>query len=176
MAVSQGKQIPQSRFADDDGSGDPAVLAALLAAAEAPADVAAQALAVAQLSGSRVLVPVLAVLDELESSEDGRPREKNSHMSTAVVAGADGSTALLGFTSMDSLQAWEPSARPMPVTCREAAESTVGQGADALVVDVASAHRFVLSGTALKAVAQGWRLVRVDGELAWVNADSDAGA
>lgn len=95
-------------------------------------------------------------------------REKDSHMATAVVAGPAGSTALLGFTSMAAMQAWQPTARPMPVSCREAAESAVAEGADALVIDLACEHRFVLTGTALAAIAQGWRLVRVDGELSWV--------
>lgn len=182
--MSEGKQIPIPRFADDTGEADPAVEAALVAAARNPADVQAQAEAVAQLARSRVLVPVLAVLDSLaEELTQNDPaqndpvqngpgpvlkREKDSHMATAVVAGPAGSTALLGFTSMAAMQAWQPTARPMPVSCREAAESAVAEGADALVIDLACEHRFVLTGTALAAIAQGWRLVRVDGELSWV--------
>lgn len=172
--VSEGKQIPTPRYADDAGEADPEVLAALVAAAQSPGDVDLQARAIGLVSESRVLVPVIAVLDDLEeeppAATEGQPlpREKNSHMATAVVAGPDGSRALLAFTSMAAMRAWDAQARPVPVSCREAAESAVAEQADALLIDVAEPHRFVLTGTALAAIAQGWRLLRVDGELSWV--------
>jgi hypothetical protein len=68
------------------------------------------------------------------------------------------------FTSLATLAAWRPDARPVPVDGPRAALSAVAEGAAVLVVDVAGPHRFQVSGGALDALAQG---------LAWVPPHAD---
>ena len=71
------KNIPDPGFSDDDGSADPRLSAALAAWAE---DRTAVGPVLAALRGARLLVPVVAVLGEVEEDEGGLRREKTSDM------------------------------------------------------------------------------------------------
>jgi hypothetical protein len=66
------------------------------------------------------------------------------------------------------LQAWNPEARPVPVTARLAAQAALQDGADAIVVDLAGPVTFAVEGDDLVGVAQGWTLARVGGAWAWI--------
>lgn len=145
----------------DDGSAAPEVVAALSAYSSGtggPADV------IAALSAGRLLVPVVAVLDE--AAEDGS--DKASHMATVLTTGRDGRRGLLAFTSTESMKAWNESARPVPVPTRRAAESALADGADALVIDIAGPVTFSVDAAELRALASGWRAVQEEhGGAAW---------
>lgn len=157
--------IPDPGFADDDGSADPRVAAALAAyATRAPGTAPA---ALAALQDARVLVPVVAVLGEVEVDEAGLAHDKTSDMATVLMTGPDGRTALLCFTSTASLQAWNPEARPVAVSTRKAALSAIQDGADALLVDVAGPVLFAVEGEELHALAEDLLLVRVDDGWGW---------
>jgi hypothetical protein len=156
--------IPDPGFAGDDGSVEPAVADAL---AGYDADPTSHLAALAVLQHSRVLVPVVAVLGEVEYDEHGRPHDKTSDMATVLVEGADGRKALLAFTGTEPLRRWHPDARPVPVTFAVAARSALDDGADALVLDIAGPALFPVDGPLLQAVAQGMTLVRVDDGWAW---------
>jgi hypothetical protein len=152
-------------FPDDTGAADPALRSALAAydgAAAGPAD------ALALLASARLLVPVVAVLGEVEVGEDGLARDKTSDMAAVLLTGADGRLAMLAFTGTDSLAAWDPSARPVPVSAPTAAQSALQEGAAALVVDVAGPAPYVLEGDDLLGVASGWTLTSVGGRSAWL--------
>lgn len=166
------RQIPDPGFAGDDGAPDPALRAALAARAEGRGT-SGEVLAL--LAGARVLVPVVAVLGEVEVDERGLAHDKSSDMAAVLVTGADGRTALLAFTGADALAAWDPAARPVPVTAATAATAAIQEGAAALAVDLAGPASYVLTGQDLEAVAAGWRLVRVGGTLAWVQTPAPAG-
>jgi hypothetical protein len=71
-----------------------------------------------------------------------------------------GRTGLLAFTGVDSLAAWDPSARPVPSRGTDTARAAIDDGAHALVIDVAGPHRVVLSGLALAALADELDLER----------------
>jgi hypothetical protein len=59
----------------------------------------------------------------------------------------------------------------VPVAAHLAAATAIQEGADALVVDVAGPHTFVVSDEDLQRVATGWRPVRLeDGGWAWLGA------
>ena len=62
---------------------------------------------------------------------------------------------MLGFTGLDSLQAWDARARPVPVTVDKVAETAAAEGAVAVLVDVAGPHPLVLEGEVLDALAAG---------------------
>ena len=89
-------------------------------------------------------------------------------MATVLLQGADGRMALLAFSGTPALQAWDPQARPVPVTARTAAQAALQDGAAAIVVDVAGPATFVVEGQDLEGLARGWTLARVDGRSAWV--------
>jgi hypothetical protein len=164
------RTLPDPGFAGDDGSVDPVVVAALSAYdAAAPADEAEQHHAtLAVLQDARVVVPVVAVLGEVEYDEQGLAHDKTSDMAAVLMTGQDGRTALLAFTGSASLARWNSEARPVPVPVRQAAQAALQDGASALLVDVAGPVLFVVEDDDLASLAQGHRLVRVRGGWAWV--------
>ncbi len=160
-----GRRLLDTGFGDDDGTADPRVSAALAAYDADPDALGRETLAV--LQDSRLLVPVVAVLGEVEVGEDGLARDKTSDMATVLMQGPGGRTALLAFTSMAALQAWRADSRPVPVAVAAAAQAARHDGADTLLVDVAGPVRFVVQDDDLQALAEGFRLVDVGGRLSW---------
>ncbi|MYV71110.1 SseB family protein, partial [Streptomyces sp. SID2131] len=103
------KNIPDPGFSDDDGTADPRLAAALAAWAE---DRTAHGPVLAALREARLLVPVVAVLGEVETDENGLRREKTSDMAVPTLTAGD-RRALPAFTSTASLALWDPQARPV---------------------------------------------------------------
>lgn len=140
-------EIPRSAFADDDGSVHPRVLHALTTSDDLFVVVNA-------LLGTRLLVPVVAVLDEVEVTDSGIDTEKDSHMASVTMINSDGRRGLLAFTSIDSLREWNPDARPVPVPAQSAAQAAI-QEADALLIDIAGPGTWAIEGPGLFALADG---------------------
>ena len=173
------RSIPDPGFADDDGGVDPVVAGALAAydgAGEAN-EASAHLEALAVLQDSRVLVPVVAMLDEVgydaPPGGSGLPREKSSDMAAVLMTGRDGRTALLAFTGTAALDRWAQwyeggEARPVPVVARQAARAALQDQAGALLVDVAGPVLIVIEGEDLRSLAAGHRLLRLDDGWAWV--------
>ena len=164
------RSLPDPGFAGDDGAVDPVVAAALAAYDDAPEADATEHhhAALAALQEARVLVPVVAVLGEVEYDEQGLAHDKTSDMAAVLMRGRDGRTALLGFTGTTSLTGWNPEARPVPVTVQQAAQAAVQDGAEALLLDVAGPVVFVVEGDDLQQLASGHRLLRLaDGRWGW---------
>ncbi len=167
------RRLQGSVYTDDDGSADPALTAAL---ASYDAGTAPYAAVLAALVATRVLVPVVAMLGEVERGADGLARDKSSDMATVLMTGADGRRALLAFTDLEALARWDPQARPVPVAATLAAQTAVQEGAAAVVVDLAGPRRFVVSGDDLHRIATGWRPVRLDdGQWAWLGGRDGVG-
>ncbi|MEU4656224.1 SseB family protein [Streptomyces sp. NPDC023723] len=161
------KNIPDPGFSDDDGSADPGLTAALAGWA---ADRTAVAPVLRALKGARLLVPVVAVLGEVEedSQEGGEApwkggggrragglrREKTSDMAVPTLK-AGGRTALPAFTCTDSLARWDPAARPVAVPLHQALQAAAHEKADTVVLDLAGPVPFELTGPALLALAEG---------------------
>ncbi|CAM5565575.1 MULTISPECIES: SseB family protein [Streptomyces] len=145
------KNIPDSPFSDDDGSADPGLSAALAAWAE---DRTAEAPVLGALKDARLLVPVVAVLGEVEEDENGLRREKTSDMAVPTLKAGD-RTALPAFTSTESLARWDPEARPVAVRLHQALEAAAHEKADTIVLDMAGPVPYELTGRALLAVAEG---------------------
>ena len=127
----------------------------------------------AALGACRLLVPVVAVLGEVEVDEQGLAHDKSSDMATVLIEGSDGRMALLAFSSTETLARWNPEGRPVPVATRTAARSALQEGAAALLVDVAGPTTVVVEGDDLAALAAGWRLARVADRLGWVAVEPD---
>jgi hypothetical protein len=169
----ENRLIPDPGFAGDDGSA-PAALAQVLADWAAGRATYPDALAV--LAQSRLLVPVVALLGEVEYDDRGLAHDKTSDMATVLLQGADGRLALLAFTGTATLAAWNPDGRPVPVTTAVAARSALQDGAAAIVVDVAGPARFVVEGEDLERLAGGWTLARVGEQVAWIRPAGESSA
>jgi hypothetical protein len=160
-----GRHVPDPGYAGDEGAADPRLGAALAACAADP-ERAPEVLVA--LRDARLLVPVVAVLGEVEHDDAGLAHDKSSDMATALLTGQDGRQALLAFTSLETLAAWRPDARPVPVAAPLAARSALQEGAAALVVDVAGPTSYVVEGAMLEGLARGWSLTVTDRGPAWV--------
>ncbi|WP_031157130.1 SseB family protein [Streptomyces xanthophaeus] len=146
------KNIPDPGFSDDDGSADPRLSAALAAWAE---DRAKEPEVLAALKDARLLVPVVAVLGEVETDpETGLKREKTSDMAVPTLRAGD-RRALPAFTSTASLALWDPSARPVAVPLHQALAAAAHEKADTVVLDLAGPVPYQLTGSALLALAEG---------------------
>jgi hypothetical protein len=143
------RTIPDPGFAGDTGQVDPDLAAALTAYDAAPDDPDATRAVLARLAQTRLLVPVVALLGEVEHDEQGLAHDKTSDMAAVLMTGRDGRKALLAFTGTAALEAWDPSARPVPVTARHAALSALQDEASALLIDVAGPVMFVVEGADL---------------------------
>jgi len=128
----EGHAIPDPAFAGDPGDADPAVVAAIDSYRAGEID---RAELIDRLRGTRVLVPVVAVLDEAVEGDGGIRVEKDSHMAAVSMVNADGRQGLLAFTGLEALHHWDPGARPVPVTFDAALDAARDDGADALVLD-----------------------------------------
>ncbi|MFE6778180.1 SseB family protein [Streptomyces sp. NPDC057702] len=150
------KNIPDPGFSDDDGSADERLSAALAAWASDPA---AESRVLSALVGARLLVPVVAVLGEVEEAPtaDGGVlrREKTSDMAVPTLRAPDGRRALPAFTSTEALARWRPDARPVAVPLHQALQAAAHERADTLVLDLAGPVTFPLTGPALLALAEG---------------------
>ena len=105
------RRIPDPGFAGDDGAATRHCASALAAYAVDPGRQVDVLLA---LQAARLLVPVVAVLGEVEVDERGLAHDKTSDMATALLTGRDGRQALLAFTGLDT---WPPGGRT-PGPCR----------------------------------------------------------
>ncbi|WP_414169717.1 SseB family protein [Streptoverticillium reticulum] len=147
------KNIPDPGFADDDGSADAELTAALAAWAADPATGEPRVLAA--LRGARLLVPVVAVLGEVETGPDGLKREKTSDMAVPTLQAPDGRKALPAFTSLETLARWRADARPVAVPLHQALQAAAHEKADTIVLDLAGPVTYPLTGHALLALAEG---------------------
>ena len=144
-----GAELPDSDFADDDGSPDPYLRSVLRNYAQrATADSARNLLDV--LMNARLLVPVVAELDSIEEGV-----EKDSHMTSVQFHSVDGRKALLAFSGSDSLEAWDELARPIPRIAFTVAQSAIEQSLDALIIDVGGPVPTAIDGTLLSLLAIG---------------------
>ncbi|MCT4356701.1 SseB family protein [Streptomyces sp. Je 1-79] len=146
------KNIPDPGFSDDDGTADPRLAEALAAWA---ADRSAHGPVLEALRHARLLVPVVAVLGEVEEDpETGLRREKTSDMAVPTLTAGD-RRALPAFTSIASLALWDPEARPVAVPLHQALQAAAHEKADTVVLDLAGPVPYQLTGPALLALAEG---------------------
>jgi hypothetical protein len=147
-----GKTIPTHGFSDDRGDADPALLAVIRACCAEPTAEAETEL-MSRVAAARWLVPVVAVPTEVDE-HGGLVTDTRSDMAAVTLTAPDGRRALPMFTSLESLAAWDPDARPVPVPASSAAQAAITELCDALVVDVSSPHAMVLRASMLWALAQ----------------------
>ena len=147
------RSLAEPAFPDDDGQ--------VYAALEAALGDDARVLAV--LGDVRVFVPVIALLDDIPADGD-----KEADMAAVMMTGADGRQALLAFSSVATMTAWNADARPVPVWGRQAARAALDEGATAVLLDLASPTFTVIETADVEHLAAGHRLVDTDAGTAWL--------
>ena len=158
QARFEGVRVPDPGFPDDTGGVDPDARPRADGVRRDSRRRATYAAALTALAGSRLLVPVVAVLGEVEVDGQGLAHDKSSDMAAVLLTGRDGRRALLAFTGLEPMTRWRPDARPVPVTARDAARAALADDADALVVDVAGPATLVVAGRPLRALAGEGRI------------------
>ena len=146
---------PDPAFRDDDGGVDAGVTEAF--AAFAAGQGSEQAVLTA-LAGSRLLVPVVAVLASEDEHPPGPPGrlagEKTADMAMPTLIGLDGRRAIPAFTSQDSMRAWQPDARPVPAPALRVWQAATADSC-AVVIDVAGPVPLAVEGARLAALSRG---------------------
>lgn len=151
--MSHERDLAAPQFPDDDGLTDAQLAPAL-----------GDDIAVLQALGqARVFVPIIPLLGDAPTDGD-----KNAEMAAVLMTGADGRTALLAFSSVETLETWDPQARPVPVLGRDAARATLAEGATALLLDLGSPTFAVIETADIEHLAQGHVMVRTPAGTAWV--------
>lgn len=151
--MSHDRSLAAPQFPGDDGTADPVLTAAFgndVAVLQALPDV-------------RVFVPIVALLGEVPAEGD-----KNADMAAVLMTGADGRQALLAFSSVATMAAWDPQARPVPILGKDAAQATLDEGASAILLDLANPGFTVIENDDVIHLAAGHRLVQSAVGAAWV--------
>lgn len=106
------------------------------------------------LRTSRLLIPLLTRLGEEGVNAKGTKVDKSAELSIVTVAGPDGRTVLPVFSSVQTMKAWNPIARPVPASGPRVALAAANEGTDLVVVDATSETEFAVRRPALWAMAQ----------------------
>ncbi len=154
----EGRAFHENPHAGDDGSADPALLAALTAFRAGEGD---QVAVVDAYRTARLLIPLVAEKGVLRQAQEpgvgplGLEVDKTQELSIVTVAAPDGRRVLPVFTSVAALGRWDASARPVPADGVRTALAAADDDTDLIVIDPGSATEFVLRRPAVWAIAQG---------------------
>jgi hypothetical protein len=151
--VTHRPSLAAPAFPDDDGTVDPALEAAF----------GDDTRVLAVLGDVRVFVPVVPLLADQPSDGD-----KEADMAAVLMTGADGRQALLAFSSVAAMAAWNGDARPVPVWGRDAARAVLTEDATAMLLDLASPTFTVVETADVMHLAAGHRLVSTEAGPAWL--------
>lgn len=146
-----GRHFEPNPAAGDDGSAPPALTEVISQFRNGTADVSD---VVRIVRGSRLLIPLLAVLGETGVTSDGHLVDKSQELSIVTVKGPDGRTVLPVFSSVSAMSAWNPVARPVPASGARVALAAVSDGTELVVLDPTSESEFAIRRPALWAIAQ----------------------
>ncbi|GAA1933751.1 SseB family protein [Microbacterium aoyamense] len=148
----EGRSFHENPNAGDDGSADPALLAALTAFRGGEGD---QVAVVDAYRAARLLIPLVAEKGDHGIGAHGLDVDKTQELSIVTVAAPDGRRVLPVFTSVDAMKAWDAAARPVPADGVRTAVAAADDDTDLIVIDPGSETEFVLRRPAVWAIAQG---------------------
>lgn len=151
-----GRRFEANRFAADDGTAPAAWLAAVRRFRLGEIRISD---VIAELHRTRLLIPLVAHLEQGEITSGGLTADKAAELATVTVATPDGQRALPVFSSVQAMQAWNPDARPVPAEAPRVALAAAGEHTPRVVVDPGTESEFVVRWPALEALATGetWR-------------------
>jgi SseB protein N-terminal domain len=146
-----GRSFGHSTGSDDDGSAPEHLVDAIR---RFRAGEAGEADVVDALREARLLIPLVAVAGELGTNDHGHAVDKSQELSIVTVMGPDGRSVLPAFTSVASMSAWNPKARPVPATASRVALAAASENTDLVVLDPTNVTEFAVRRPALWALAQ----------------------
>lgn len=146
-----GRHFEHNASSGDDGTAPPVLIEALR---RFRAREVGESEVVEALRGSRLLIPLVAHLGESGVNDHGHTVDKSQELAIVTVTGPDGRTVLPVFTSVDSMRAWNPLARPVPADAVRVAVAAANEQTDVVIVDPTSATEFAIRRPALWALAQ----------------------
>lgn len=160
-----GRHFQPSAATSDDGAADPALAAALAAFGRGDGG---QAAVIDAVRGARLLIPLVAHAGDTGEDAHGRLVDKTQELSIVTVAAPDGRSVLPAFTSVATMSAWNPLARPVPADGARVALAAASEQTELVVLDPTSDTEFVLRRPAVWAIGQGelWRPSFDDPEVA----------
>ena len=154
----EGRSFHANPHSSDDGSADPALLAALTAFR---AGTGGQREVVDAYRTARLLIPLVTALRQAQEPDSrsigahGLPVDKTQELSIVTVAAPDGRRVLPVFSSVDAMKRWDASARPVPADGMRTALAAAADDTDLIVLDPGSETEFVLRRPAVWAIGQG---------------------
>lgn len=157
-----GRHFEPNPHANDDGSADPKLWAAI---EEFKAGTALAESVVAAFSSARLLVPLVANLGEAGEGAHGQTVDKSADLSIVSVQSPDGQVALPVFTCVQTMAAWDAKARPVPIEATRVALAAASEKNTRIIVDPGSPTQFVIRQTAFEAIAT---------QSEWVHPSRDA--
>jgi hypothetical protein len=159
-----GRSFSPQPFAGDTGEADPVLLAALenshalVPGVGTPAVEVLEAAwcsVVERLRSARVLIPLIAQAGDVGLTAEGKTVEKTQELSVIHVEGPDGRAVAPIFSSTETMSAWNPQARPIPVQAARAALAAGADGLELVVLDPGNKYSVVLRRSALSSIATG---------------------
>jgi hypothetical protein len=153
----EGRSFHANPHSSDDGSADPALLAALTAFR---AGTGAQRDVVDAYRSARLLIPLITALGQGQEPDSrsigahGLEVDKTQELSIVTVAAPDGRRVLPVFTSVDAMKRWDAAARPVPADGVRTALAAAADDTDLIVVDPGSETEFVIRRPAVWAIGQ----------------------
>ncbi|MGR6740429.1 SseB family protein [Microbacterium sp. F1-18] len=148
----EGRSFESNPHAGDDGSADPALLAALEAFRAGTGDAVA---VVEAYRAARLLIPLVPEKGDDGVGPTGLRVDKTQELSIVTVAAPDGRRVLPVFTSVAALGRWDAVARPVPADGVRTAMAAASDDTDLIVIDPGSETEFVLRRPAVWAIGQG---------------------
>ncbi|MCP2637250.1 SseB family protein [Microbacterium sp. HD4P20] len=147
-----GRSFHANPHTADDGSADPALLAALTAFRDGAGS---QQQVVDAYRTARLLIPLMAAKGDEGVGAHGLPVDKTQELSIVTVAAPDGRRVLPVFTSVEAMGRWDAAARPVPADGVRTALAAAADETDLIVIDPGSPTEFVLRRPAVWAIGQG---------------------
>lgn len=147
-----GRRLEPRAEPADDGSADPGLLAALtrFAAGGATAVDVVEAVRTA-----RLLVALVAEAGDVGMAPGGHLVDKTQELSIVTVQAQNGRRVLPAFTSVDTMRAWNPKARPVPAAGPRVALAAASENTELVVIDPVNPTELVLRRPAVRALATG---------------------
>jgi hypothetical protein len=170
----EGRQLEENRFASDDGSAPQEFLDAIEGFRSGELG---QAEVVDAIRKSRLLVPLIAHLGESEVGAHGLEVDKSAELSIVTVKSPDDQDSLVVFTSVNAMQLWNTSARPVPTDAIRVCLAAASQLSTRVVVDPGSDTEFVIRRPAIARIAQSlaWQPAELNPSVKIVVEESIAG-
>lgn len=145
-----GRAFNENPFANDDGSARPELISAILEFHET----GDASKVFSEFSKSRLLIPLLAELGESEVGAHGQTVDKSADLSIVNVETPDGQVGLPVFSSVESMQRWNATARPVPSDAIRVALAAASEGNTRIILDPGSETEFAFRRAAIAAMAQ----------------------